>query len=99
MTEHIVRLSLHLNTKLIVYHNSILDNKSTIQIVDPFDDEREEDFGYPTLEDLSIIMYRMVGNGVTTKLAEELALRLNLPYEEIESALHAIWRDYDGGAF
>ena len=97
--KHLVRLGLGLSTNLVVYHNDILGKSSTITVVDPFDDEREEDFGYATLEDLSIIMYRMVGNGVTTKLAEELALRLNLPYEEIESALHSVWRDYDGGAF
>ena len=97
--KHLVRLKLGLNTNLVVYHNDIFDKSSTLTVVDPFDDEREEDFGYATLEDLSIIMYRMDGNGVTTQLAQALSLRLSIPYEEIESALHSVWRDYDGGEF
>lgn len=55
---------------------------------------KNEDFSPPTLKDVSIIMYSMVGGGVTWQLADELAKRLGGNPYEISETLNDIFREY-----
>ncbi len=53
-----------------------------------------EDFESPTLKDVSIIMYSMVGVGATWQLAGELVKRLGGNPYEISETLNDIFREY-----
>ncbi len=62
--------------------------------VEIIDGMKNEDFSPPTLKDISIIMYSMVGGGVTWQLSDELAKRLGGNPYEISETLNDIFREY-----
>ena len=62
--------------------------------VEIIDGMKNEDFSPPTLKDISIIMYSMVGGGVTWQLADELAKRLGGNPYEISETLNDVFREY-----
>jgi len=93
-----VRLSLRFGTNLVVFNNVLFDGEPKIKVVDPLDDEDEENTHYPsaTLKDLSLIMFYMVGQGLTWQLADELSKRLDISKELVSKTLFDIWKEYQG---
>lgn len=83
-----VRLMMASEEKLIIHNNLLLGRKPEIVISDYPDD------GYPTLRDISIILYAMSGQGVSWQLSEELSKRLNVDPSEISDALLEIIKEY-----
>jgi len=77
MTQ-IVRLDITSRQKLILHYNTILGEDANVEIINPYDESNEESFRFPTLKDLSIILYAMMGQGVGWQLADELSQRLGL---------------------
>ena len=65
---------------------------NNVEIIDGMNDE--DRFSPSTLKDISIIMYSMVGNGVTWQLADDLAKRLGGNPYEISETLNDIFREY-----
>lgn len=63
-----------------------------VEIIDGMN--AEDRFSPSTLKDISIIMYSMVGSGVTWQLANELSKRLGGNPYEFSETLNDVFREY-----
>lgn len=81
--------------QLIVSDINLFREKSPVQIINGWDEENEDNNMPSTLKDISLVMWGMVGCGVTWQLAGELSKRLNLENPRLVSdTLFDIFREY-----
>jgi len=92
-----VRLHLRKDIELILTEASFpSEEKPKVKIINGWSDDAEGAYP-PTLKDLSVILYSMVGCGVTWELAYEISKRLEQPSKnpyEISETINEIIRDY-----
>ena len=74
-----------------------LENQNRVKVTKPiYDDEGNPNY-IPTLKDIAIILYKMVGSGVRWQLVSEISKKMNLSDEktkELNSAIMDIVYDY-----
>lgn len=88
----IVRLTVPTGINLKLREISFPSEKPVIEISSDWDDMGDE--SYPTLRDIAIIMYHMVGNGATKQLANELSKRLGFDKDHLHVILKNIIKEY-----
>ncbi len=64
--------------------------KENVQVIS----SENDDFSSPTLRDISIIMHKMVGQGVTWQLANEIAKKFDLNPYEVSEFLCEVFEEY-----
>lgn len=87
------RIRLHcLDQTIIEIQKQYLGDNSNIK-VDYFDDG-SDNYYTPTLRDICIILYEMMGQGVTWQLADEIAKNFHLNPYELERFLADMCYEY-----
>jgi len=66
----------------------------TIEIIEPPYDDEEGRAIFPSLRDISILLYASCGQGVEWNLAYEISKRTGLPYGKACRAIEDIVREY-----
>jgi len=66
----------------------------TIEIIEPPYEDEEGGYIYPTLRDISILLYASVGQGVQWNLAHEISKRTGISYIKACRAITEIVREY-----